>query len=282
MRKSLLIMLSLVAFSFVATAQLNSCVPNPQYKDSLFGVFPKPYDPIVNPKGGINQSACIGKPFKFVFTGIIPDTLAVPLFGQLVKLKVDSLVLDKKDLKTIEGLPSGLKWDCSGGKCKFLPKSQSCIVIYGTADNTNAAKDYELKIKIKAYFQTFLGPTVYDLTFPDANLAPGKYILKLEPNASKTCYAVGNEDQYLNVDKIVAFPNPTLSDAKITFSAKESDDFDFLVTDMNGRIVQRKSVKVTEGWNEILFNGGSLPEGVYIYSLGNAKGKISNRIVIER
>ena len=282
MRKLLLFSFALIMFAFDANAQLNTCVPDPIYKDSTFGVFPRPYDPVASPKGGINKSACIGKPYKFVFTGVVPDSLSINALGTKIKVKIDSLILDKKDAGTIVGLPKGITWDCGGGKCKLLPKTQNCVVLYGKVDNAVKPGDFEMKIKMKAYFQTFLGPTTYDVTFPDATLSPGTYILKVEANTSQTCFVVGNEDQYLNVDKINAFPNPTFSDAKIVFSAKEADNFEFLVTDMSGKIVRKEALRVTEGWNEIQFNGATLPEGVYIYYLGNAKGKIANRLTITK
>jgi hypothetical protein len=281
MRKLLLFSFALFLFAIDANAQLNSCVPDPLYKDSLFGVFPRPYDPVAYPNGGINKSACIGKPYKFVFTGIIPDSLAVNLFGSQVKLKIDSLTLDKKDATTITGLPKGMNWDCGNKKYTFLPKSQNCVVVYGTATTANTPGNYEMKIKMKAYVQTLFGPTSQDVEFP-GSLAPGTYTIKLEANNSPTCFVVGNEDQYLNVDKINAFPNPTTSDAKIIFSAKEADNFDFLVTDMSGKIIRKEKINVAAGWNEIQFNGSTLPEGIYIYYLGNEKGKIANRLTISK
>ena len=280
MRKLLLFFFALILFSFDTNAQLSSCVPDPLYKDSTFGVFPRPYDADTYPNGGIKQSACIGKPYKFVFTGVVPDSFYVAQLQTTVK--IDSLVLDKKDATTITGMPKGFSWDCGGGKCKLLPKTQNCVVIYGTANATNAPGDYDMKIKMIAYLKTVFGTIPYTITFPDATLAPGKYTVKLEANSSKTCLVVGNEDQYLNVDKINAFPNPTFSDAKIVFSAKEADNFDFLITDMSGKIIRREAIKVTEGWNEIKFDGSALPEGIYIYYLGNAKGKIANRLTISK
>ncbi len=280
MRKLLLFSFALFLLALDANAQLNSCVPNPLYKDSLFGVFPRPYDPVTYPQGGIDKSACIGKPYKFVFTGVVPDSILVTQLG--IKIKIDSLVLDRKDAATITGLPKGFNWDCGNKKYTFLPKSQNCVVIYGTANNTNTPGNYEMKIKMKAYLQTIFGTTTYDISFPDAQLAPGNYTIKLEDNASKTCFVVGNEDQYLNVDKINAFPNPTTGDAKIVFSAKEADNFDFLVTDTAGKIIRKEKIQVVAGWNEIEFNGSSFPEGIYIYYLGNEKGKVSNRLTISK
>jgi hypothetical protein len=282
MRKFLL---STFLFCFGATslmAQLNTCKPDPKYKDSLFGVFPRPYDPIASPKGGIDKSACIGKPFQYVFTGVVPDTLEVSFFGQKIKVKIDSLVLDKKNPSTIVGLPKGISWNTPAKGGALLPKTQDCVVIFGTADNTNKVGDYDMKITMKAYFQTFIGPTTYDVSFPDPNLSPGKYTLKLEAATAKTCYAVGNEDQYLNVDKMAIFPNPTSDVSKIVFSAKEEDRFEFVVTDVNGRIYQRQNINVAAGWNEIPLDASNLANGVYFYYLGNQKGKIVEKLTVNR
>ncbi len=277
------LLLSTLLFCFGVTAlmaQLGSCKPDPKYKDSLFGVFPRPYDPVSSPKGGIDKSACIGKPYQFVFTGVVPDTLTVNQFGSTFKLKVDSLKIDKADPTAVEGLPKGLNWDCGTPNCLFKPKNQNCVVIFGTATNANAPKDYDLKIKMKAYLQSFLGPITYDISFPDPSLFPGKYTLKLEPNTSKTCYVVGNEDQYINVDKVNIFPNPATDVAKITFSAQNADRFDFILTDLNGRVFRQEKRNVAAGWNEFNLDCSNLADGMYIYYIGNEKGKIANRLMI--
>jgi hypothetical protein len=129
---------------------------------------------------------------------------------------------------------------------------------------------------------TFLGPLTYNLSFPDANLAPGKYTIKLEAATAKTCYVVGNEDQYLNVDKLAIFPNPTSDVSKIVFSAKEEDRFEFVVTDVNGRVYQRQNINVAAGWNEIPLDASNLANGVYFYYLGNQKGKIVEKLTVNR
>jgi hypothetical protein len=248
----------------------------------LFGVFPRPYDPVTYPTGGIDKSACIGKPFQYVFTGVVPDSLEVNVLGSKLKVKIDSLSLDKKNASTITGLPKGMSWNTPAKNGTFLPKSQNCVVVFGTADNTNKVGDYEMKINMVAYIVTFLGPLTYNLSFPDANLAPGKYTIKLEAATAKTCYVVGNEDQYLNVDKLAIFPNPTSDVSKIVFSAKEEDRFEFVVTDVNGRVYQRQNINVAAGWNEIPLDASNLANGVYFYYLGNQKGKIVEKLTVNR
>ena len=112
MKKIILFLATCFLFSNTIKSQTNSCVPDLKYKDSLFGVYPRPYEPIIYPNGGINKSACIGKPYNFVFTTVVPDSLIVPVLG---KVKIDSIILDKKNLNTVMGLPIGLTWD-SGNK----------------------------------------------------------------------------------------------------------------------------------------------------------------------
>ena len=59
---------SLFVVFFSVMAQTPACIPNPLYKDSSSGVYPLPYDATLNPKGGIDKPACIGKPYEYVLT----------------------------------------------------------------------------------------------------------------------------------------------------------------------------------------------------------------------
>jgi hypothetical protein len=277
MKKILLFsLICLMANTFVSA----QCIPDPIYKDSTFGVYPKPYDKDKYPQGGINKSACIGKPFKFIFTAKIPDTTVISQFGFQIPAKIDSVKLDKNDPLTVEGLPKGLTYACDPPNCVFFPKKPACLYIYGTATAVNTAKDYELKIKTIGYINIGLGPITYPLSFPDKNIAPGSYTLKLEPNNSTTCFVTGAADQNENIVHISAYPNPTNDFTTISFYALDKDIFDFVVTDLTGKVVFKETRNVEQGINSIEFEVSNYPAGAYIYYLGNNKGKTTNRLIV--
>jgi Secretion system C-terminal sorting domain len=273
----LFVFVCLMASSFVSA----QCKPDAIYKDSTFGVYPKPYDAATNPKGGINKSACIGKPYKFVFTAKIPDTTTVTQFGLKLQARIDSVRLDKNDPTSIQGLPVGMSYACNPPNCVFYPKKPACLYMYGTATNANKAGDFELKIKTIAVLDIGLGPITYPLSFPDKNIAPGTYILKLEPALSTTCFVSGTTDKYENITYISANPNPTTDLTKIAFYMVENDVLDFIVTDITGKKVHQETRNAEHGINTIDFDASKLNAGIYIYSLGNQKGRVTNRLVVQ-
>lgn len=276
MKKVILLMMFGCFLSQLASAQ---CVPDPIYKDSTFGVYPRPYDPVAFPSGGIKQSACIGKPYKFVFTVKVPDSVAVPQLGGL-KLKLDSIKLDKKKAGTVTGLPVGISYDCNTPNCTFAAKTSGCTYLYGVAANSNTAGDYEIGIKLTAYFSTFLGPITYELNAKD--LATGKYILKLEPNNASSCFVSSIKDQNENISFINAKPNPATDFTTISFYAQEDENLDFIVADMSGKVVYKENRAAQHGINTLDLNTSNLTEGVYIYYLNSKQGRIANRLVISK
>ncbi|MFZ4544972.1 MAG: T9SS type A sorting domain-containing protein [Saprospiraceae bacterium] len=272
--------LFLLCFVLMSTINLLAqCVPNQQYKDSTFGVYPKPYQAQTNPNGGIKESACIGKPYKTVLTAKVPDSIAVPQLGGL-RIPMDSIKLDKKSATTVQGLPVGLSYACNPPNCVFAAKSLGCVTVFGTASSANAAGDFDIKIELTAYATTFLGPFSTKITYPDPGLAPGKYTIKLEGATSTTCFVSDVNEKSENVINISASPNPTNDFTAIKFYALEASDFDFVVSNVAGKIVHKENRNVNQGLNTMQFDASALEAGIYIYYVGNAKGKAAGRLVV--
>ena len=121
-----------VLFSTIAFSQ--ACDPDTLYRDSIAGVYPRPLSD-VNPNGGIDTFACIGQPFEFVFTVIIPDTFS---FNGLL------LTLLSAEIATsgaVTGLPAGMGYACNPPDCIFPADSIGCIVLQGIPDATNQPAD---------------------------------------------------------------------------------------------------------------------------------------------
>lgn len=273
------ILFLIIVFCLTQVLVFAQCVPNQQYKDSTFGVYPKPYQAQTNPNGGIKESACIGKPYKTILTAKVPDSIAVAQLGGL-RIPLDSVKLDKKATTTIQGLPVGMTYGCNPPNCVFASKSLGCVTVFGTASNVNAAGDYDVKIELIAYASTFLGPFSTKITYPDATLAPGKYTIKVEGNSSTSCFVSDLNEKSENVISISASPNPTSGLTNIKFYALEDADFELLVSSVEGKIVYKAGHRVTQGLNSVQFDASGLDTGVYIYYIGNSKGKATGRIVV--
>lgn len=267
----LLFVISLITIELTAQA----CVPNEIYRDSAVGVYPKPYDEITNPDGGITESACINAPYEFVFTFKIPATININGFD----LQLDSITIAENG--AVGGLPIGMDYACNPGDCVFAPiDTLACMVIGGTATSANSPGIYPLTITTKIY--TSLGS--FDITFPTTIIpgADGEYNLVLEAEGTPTCFVVGTNDYLTKNISIYNSPNPFGSTTNIEISSKVEETLQFRVFDMLGNLVHDQKVAIFQGTNYVEFDGTSLSNGIYTYTFSNKNAVIAQKMVISR
>ena len=268
--------LILVAFLCVFSAiQVNAqaCLPDVRYKDSLVGVYPSPVT-AANPNGGITKAACIGKPYSFVFTVKIADTITVPLAG---KIPLDSLTMATSGAVT--GMPTGLTYACNPANCVFKKNTTGCVIIQGTPAATNTVKIYPLVINGKAYSSaiSFLYPNGYPAAFP-GDLFPGEYNLKLLATNDPGCISATNDLK--EVSNFSAFPNPTNGNTIITIESSVNDNFEFSLTNSLGQRIETRALNIQAGTNAFQFDSSLLPNGIYIYALSKGNRIVSNKLII--
>jgi hypothetical protein len=270
--QNLLFVAIICAFGSIQ-ANAQACTPNPLYRDSTVGVYPSPVT-AANPNGGINKVACIGKPYSFVFTVKISDTITVPAIG---KIPLDSLTMATTG--AIEGMPAGLSYACSPANCIFRKNTSGCIVIQGTPTTANAVRLYPLKITGKAFSSaiSFLFPNGYTATFP-GDLFPGSYELKLLANNDPGCVSATNDLK--EVSNFTAFPNPTNGKTIITIESSVSDKFEFSLTNMMGQRLETRTLNVQVGTSAFEFDASQLPNGIYMYALSKGSRVVSNKLIV--
>jgi len=257
---------------FQANAQ--TCQPDPVAADTLMGldiISPLPYDDTAM-TGGIETSACINKPYEHIFTIKIPAE--VP-FGPIA-LGVDSMSIPTTS--GLSGLPVGMTYACNPPNCIFQVDEPSCLVVYGTADDTNAAGDYSLTLDITIYSPA-LGPV--PLTEPGGQI-PGSYTVVLEDENSPNCFVVGTDDVFASSLDIKNVPNPFSTYTQIQVLSGIQQDIQFEVYDVIGNRLHSQSIALAEGENFIDFDGSNLPNGMYVYSLKNGDRIISKRMVVSK
>jgi Secretion system C-terminal sorting domain len=268
--------LILVAFICVfgaIQANAQACLPDVRYKDSLVGVYPSPVT-AANPNGGITKAACIGKPYSFVFTVKIADTITVPLVG---KIPLDSLTMATSGAVT--GMPTGLTYACNPANCIFKKNTTGCVIIQGTPAATNAIKTYALVINGKAYSSaiSFLYPNGYPAAFP-GDLFPGEYNLKLLATNDPGCVSATNDLR--EVSNFSAFPNPTNGKTIITIESSVNDNFEFSLTNSLGQRIETRALNIQAGTNAFQFDASLLPNGIYIYALSKGNRIVSNKLIV--
>ena len=257
-------------------AQTPACTPDIKYKDSTAGPYPRPFDAVNNPKGGIDKPACLGKPYSFTFTIKITDSITVKLFGNTVTLPLDSVVIAKTG--GITGMPVGINYACNPPSCAFPKNTLNCVIISGTTATSNVIKDYSLQITGKAY--NFLAPGGQEIKFPGPDF-PGEYLVKVLAASDPKCISAV---QNLNaeISAMTSSPNPFGLNTQITIESNISGLFQFDVMDLMGKNVYHTPLSIQAGTNSLEFNADNLPNGIYIYSLSKGNKVMSNKFIVNK
>lgn len=269
MKQRLLLICFALLSGVAVTAQ---CVPSDTVTAD-FGVFPQPA-----PEGSDTivpaTPACIDNPYDFTFTVIVPSSFDTD-FGSIA---IDSARIEPDG---VTGLPSGLSFACNPGSCTYLPDQLSCIQFTGTPDATNSPGLYPLQIKIFMYSPSFPDPIEVNFPSNDGDLfeIEGQYTIELRTDADCT---VSTQDLPANV---AAFsqntPNPFSGITTITATLHSADQYSFEVYDVAGKRVHQQALSLHAGTNEIRFDGAMLQPGVYFYTLSNAQGRVTRRMLVE-
>ena len=272
--KQLLLVSALFFLALPAFAQFGTCESDPIYQDSMAGVYPLPYDAMESPDGGIPDSACLNKPFQFVFNAVVSDTLSTDI-GDFA---LDSLKLQTEG--AVSGMPEGLQYACDPPNCVFEANTVGCVVIYGTATNPADLGDNELTISATIFSQGFPLP----LSFPDPNLFPGSYSLYVHEEDYPNCTVVMVDavEAPISIEYVRNVPNPFSDMTTIEVATKKAGTFNFRVTDMLGNMVHLSQENLLAGTNRFEFDGSQLAEGMYLFSFQSGNAIISQKMMISR
>lgn len=236
-----------------------NCLPDSLVRDSAVGVYPKPITP-ANPDGGIKTPACINKPFEFVLTIKISDTVSIPgipIPVNLVSAKIDTV-------GAIAGLPVGMTYACNPPTCVFPKNTVGCMVLKGTPTDANTPGIYRPVITLT--LGTAFGN--FELKYP-GEFFPGEYLLTL---LDEKC-AVSTQDP---------------SDAEVNWFPTISRGYLYSrdlriqqvsITDQMGRQWMNNSA-ISGGLYEF---SGSTPDGIYFIHWIGENGKAqSQKIILQR
>ncbi len=248
-----------------------ACVADTTFQDSL-GVFPLPFDPDIRPEGGITEAACINKPYEFVFTVAVGDSIN---FGTS-RIPIDSIILSPDT--AIANLPMGLDYACNPPTCIFPKDELGCIILSGTPEASNAPSAYNLEITGNVYS----GPLPFELTFPDANIAEGEYILTVNAEDSPECEVVNTANVLAGKVQLQMRPNPVRGFAQVFIDVPTTQHYNFQVYDVLGKIVHERRVQLFAGENQINFDANQLSSGIYFYALNNGRTLAAKRMIVSK
>lgn len=255
-------------------AQIPACSPNPIYKDSTAGIYPRPYNDSTR-MGGISRPVCIGQDYEYPLTVNIPDTITVPFGNTTITIGLLSAILDTTNAVT--GLPKGIRYYCNPGNCMMAKNQLGCVVLKGNATTENKPGTYDLVINLKLITQA----GTFDVAFPGP-FFPGKYFLTVAEPASQACLTSPVLELKEPAASHHAFPIPARDHLNIRVYALESGPASLFFQDVSGRTMLSLPIKLNKGDNTVSVPVSGLQSGAYIYSLRIGKSVYSRRFAVLR
>lgn len=247
-----------------------TCTPNPTFADSAAGVYPLPFFDDTG-MGGIDLPAQIGCPYEFVFEAVVPEVADLPTGP------VELNHVDLTEEGAVLNLPAGLDYACNPPDCFFAQNTTGCFVIFGTPDASNAPGLFDLKILAEV---AVLGnQIVLNDTFPGVLTNGGNYFLELLPDDGSAC-PVGVNNTHVTPFEMALAPNPTFGTTTLTIDSERRNELTFQVMNLTGAVVQSQELQVEQGVNSYEILVQDLPDGMYMYSLGNEEGVLTDRLMI--
>lgn len=242
-----------------------ACLPDSMYIDSSGFVFPLPYDSLNNPMGGIDKEACINQEFEFTWTLKVPDTVLFP--GIPIPIPVDYFRIDT--IGAISNLPSGLTYKCNPPNCLFDAGSLGCVIIQGTPLPINPVGTYDLEFV--GNLKTATGATI-PVTFPNPQLFPGHYYLKLNEENSPNCTTSVDEPGERILQTRV-FPNPVDALSLLEIELQRGSELQIVIMDLTGRVFRSWRLSVPGGRHQIPLDLSAMPAGYWVYQVVADDGK---------
>ncbi|HWB64774.1 MAG TPA: T9SS type A sorting domain-containing protein [Chitinophagales bacterium] len=250
----------------------NVCVPADTATKPGLAPLPDSLPPVVN---GISQSTVIQfENFDTIrFNGIL--------------LTINNLTVD-----SIENLPTGLCWATNVTNNTFPNKGYGCIKVSGTPCSTPG--QYKLYIIVTAdvgvaiptnadaaglaYYVRCINngdsPTAVDTTQTAAN----PFIQYGSETANGCGNAINNVDN--GISAMAVSPNPFNTQAQVSFYSDKAQRVTERLTDILGNQIYANDIQVTPGMNNHTIERGSLPAGIYFYSVTAGKVAVTKRVVI--
>lgn len=277
--KKLLLLLIPVLFVGKLIGQV-TCMPDTTVADSII-ISPFPFNADLNPDGGITDTACIDAPFDFVFTVNVPanfNLAGTPIPITSVEFAVEGALTYDPPLPDFD-------YVCNPPDCIFPGNSSGCLIIFGTTNNVN-------DIGVHAtFFEGLVRLAVgidIPITFPDPdspipNFPQGDYLLHVKAEGSENCDGPSStRDRLSGFFSIKNQPNPFSGITQIEIFSAINGEYEFQVHDILGKTFHKEKVRISEGLNTISFDGSSLANGLYIYSLSDGKASISDKMILNR
>jgi hypothetical protein len=238
----------LLSFTVVVVAAMNvqaqSCSPstNPNYADSVYGVWP---DTTTNfPPATQNLFYSANLDFKVPLDATLASSQAPPN-STIQSFKVDSVV----------GLPSGYDYVCNISNCTYNGGANGCANVFGTTATTGV---YNVSIFITAQVAVVLVPGFPAQIIPQSTSFSGYRIVVGEAGTIEQVIA-----------PIVVSPNPANDEIKVEGISASMKASKVEITNIEGKVVASKEVANSSNFS---FDLAGMNAGMYFVNVTHASG----------
>ena len=259
----------LFCVGFIYAQDEVTCIPDSILLETEAVAIPLPYDSINRPDGGIQDTAYLNQYFETTISVNIPSSIS--------GIPINTVTLDPEE--AIENLPEGLDYVCNPPSCEFPTAQVNCLKIFGTP--TNPEDTLEPHDLVITFTIRILGiPT--NIKFPGGDQLPedatGNYFLFVR-GGDMVSSVNGYFDDKLDIR---VRPNPLRDQGVVQINASISEQLTFSLYDLTGKVIHAQPINLQNGLNEIQLDGSFLPNGMYVYTLANENGVISDKLIVNR
>lgn len=243
------------AFLAMGLSGFSQCIPNQQYVDSVYGVWPDTTTNFIDGNVGVFYS----------------DTLQVlvPSDAGLIDPAYVGFDIDSVALTGITGLPPGISINCNSqtnAACTYISGQVGCGLLEGTPAQGGT---FVLNIEVTAYIQFFGFTQAIPMVYTG-------YSITIDGQA-------GVEDVAgVHFGKVQNVPNPFADRTVIEFNLSKAAPVKVKVFNLVGEELWNKTVQAKSGLNRLPFAVDGLESGIYIYRVEAAGNTYTGRMMVNR
>jgi len=225
-----------VAVITTMSVQAQSCTPNAQYADSVYGVWP---DTTTNFPAA-TQNVAYSTDLNFKVPSEVPASLDATLAGTPIQGFV---------VTGVAGLPTGFDYACNVSSCQYAGGANGCANVFGTTSQTGV---FNVTIQITATVSIFGQGIDQDVEFTGYKIVVGN---------------AGTIEQV--IAPIVVSPNPANDEIKIEGISASMKASKVEITNIEGKVVASKEVANSSNFN---FDLTEMKAGIYFVNVTHASG----------
>ena len=273
MKKSLLFTL-LFSLSLAVLAQQSPCVPDASLQDSTFGLWPDTienlpiaqldtyYEEHIQIKTPATVGEVMGDPYEI-------DVLGFPV--NIAPLEIDSI-----KLVGVNGLPSVMSTYLSNSDSVFMGNDIACVTLFGTP-GVDELGTHDISLIIDGWINVSVIGTVslYEQLGDYETIDGYRLVVQSE--------MVSIDENYnLSFSVSQNSPNPFSNRTSIEFNSTTEGEHLFSVVNLLGEVQDHRIINANYGNNKIDVDASALSSGIYFYTLSNAQGMITKKMIINK